>query len=64
MANLSKTFKAGEKVTIPGHYECLTCKYGGTLTAVDLKKDVFFPMCKVEADSTWQLVRASAAGRS
>jgi hypothetical protein len=64
MANLSKTYKAGEKVTISGHYECLTCKYGGTQTETDLNKGALFPMCKVDVDSTWQLVRAAAAARS
>lgn len=63
MANLSRTYKAGEKVTIPGRYECLTCKYGGKRTEVDLRKEAIFPMCKVDADATWQLVRPAAAGR-
>lgn len=64
MANLSRTYKAGETVTIPGRYECLMCKYGGTRTEVDLTKDALFPMCKVDTDSTWQLVRAASGART
>jgi len=60
MSNLSKTFKAGELVTQAGRYVCLTCKYAGTRTEVDLSKDALFPMCKVEADSTWQLLSPAA----
>lgn len=63
MTNLSKTFKTGETVTIPGRYECLTCKYGGTKTEVPLKQGVIFPMCQVNSikDATWQLLGRDGA---
>lgn len=69
MANLSRTFKAGEKVSISGRYECLVCKYGGTRTELDLQQNAIFPMCKVDQvlDVTWQLVEAARnvpAGRA
>jgi hypothetical protein len=63
MTNLSKTFKSGEKVAIPGRYVCLVCKYGGTRTEETLPQGAFFPMCKVDPvkDVTWQLVEAARA---
>ncbi|MEE9218713.1 MAG: hypothetical protein V3U98_06565 [Acidobacteriota bacterium] len=63
MANLSRTFKAGETVTIPGRYVCLTCKYGGTDTQVQLEQGIIFPMCHVNSvkDATWQLIRRNGA---
>ena len=63
MPNLSKTFKSGEKVTLAGRYECLTCRYGGTRTEVDLTPGAIFPMCKADLvmDATWQFVRALPA---
>jgi hypothetical protein len=66
MPNLSKTFKTGETVTIPGRYECLTCKYGGSKTEVQLEQGVIFPMCQVDSikDATWRLVgRDGVSGR-
>lgn len=63
MSNLSKTFKSGEKVAIPGRYVCLVCKYGGTRTEENLQQGAIFPMCKVNSvkDVTWQLVEAARA---
>lgn len=63
MTNLSKTFKAGETVTIPGRYVCLTCKYEGARTEVQLKQGVIFPMCQADSvkDATWQLIGRDGA---
>lgn len=63
VSNLSKTFKSGEKVTLAGRYACLTCRYGGTRTEVDLAPGTIFPMCKADPvmDATWQLVRVLSA---
>lgn len=65
MTNLSKTFKTGETVTISGRYQCLTCKYGGTKTELQLKQGVIFPMCQVDSikDATWQLVGSDGIPR-
>jgi hypothetical protein len=61
MLNSSKTCKIGETTLQSGTYECLICKYGGTVTEIRIEKGTILPMCATckDQDTTWHLKKAS-----
>jgi hypothetical protein len=61
MTNSSKTCKIGETAEQSGVYECLICKYGGTVTEITVQKGVILPMCATckDSDTTWHVKKAS-----
>jgi len=61
MPNSSQTCKIGETTLKSGTYECLICKYAGTVTEIQVEKGKILPMCATckDQDTTWHIKKAS-----
>ena len=61
MPNSSQTCKIGETALVSGTYECLICKYAGTVTEIPVEKGKILPMCATckDQDTTWHVKKSS-----